>query len=500
MSMPSPRLRHPAIAAGIFLALASCGPAAPTPQAGGGIGGTGSVATVSSGPITKFGSVFVSGTEYDNTTSLYCIDDEPCSHSPAKPLKLGMVVLVNGTAAEDYATNRLGPRVAKTITYEETVEGEVQSVAADGLSLVVLGQVVHIDQKTKIDASIAGQSIINLVPNRDVVEVSGFVVGDGHILATFIELQTGTPHYEIQGIIKNHDVRNQTFQIGTLTVEYNAANISLMPPLSPSTPTWNNLVSHVRGDRWNPGGPGPSGVRLTATLLKPQALGVSDIEDAEVEGFITEIQPSGEVLINNQRITTTPSTVFEGGTAADLILDAHIEVHGRLVGGLLEAEHVSFDGTFELESNVAAINPGARSLTLIGLAGLTVYADSETAIDGEGDLRRFEDIAVGDHLKIHGRPAGSSGVLATELERSDPGSRIRLHGPVQSASAPMLAIAGSTIDTSGIAESGFTGNDGAAIGRSGFFRILSNNRNATITGFATGVTVTWTGARISSGD
>lgn len=497
--MPS-RLLHSLLGlAALFLALASCSPAAPTPQAGGGIGGTGSVATVSSGPVTKFGSVFVSGTEYDNTHTQYCIDDAPCTGT--NTLKLGMMVLVNGTASENYATNQLGLRIADTITYEETVEGEVQSVATDGLSLVVLGQVVHLDQKTKIDASIPGQSITNLVPGRDIVEVSGFIVGDGHILATFVELQTETPHYEIQGVIKNHEPARQRFEIGTLLVEYSSTtDIGPMPPLSMSAPTWNEIVVHARGDHWSPGGPGPSGAKLTATRIKPQALGVSDIEDADIEGFITRLEPSGVILIDNVRITTTASTVFEGGTRNDLTLDAHIEVHGRIVNGVLEAEHVSFEGSFELESNVASINPGARSLTLVGISGTTLYADNETAIDGEGNLHRFADIAVGDHLKIHGRPAGSTGILITELERSDPGSKVKLQGPVQSTLDPTLTIAGARINASGISNNRFIGTDGAVIGRSGFFQGLGIGRKVTVTGTAAGDTVTWTGARISAGD
>ena len=494
------RLHHHILGlAALFLAVASCSPAGPTPQAGGGIGGTGSLATVSSGPVTKFGSVFVSGTEYDNTNTLYCIDDTRCTET--NTLKLGMVVLVNGMATEDYATNQLGLRVANKITYEETVEGEVQSVAADGLSLIVLGQVVHIDQNTNIDASIPGKSIANLVPGTDVVEVSGFIVGDGHILATFIELQTGTPHYEIQGVIKNHEPAKLRFDVGTLRVEYTTTtDTSQMPPLSQSAPTWNGIVVHVRGDQWSPGGPGPSGTKLTATRTKPQTLGVSNIENAEVEGFITHMDPSGGVFIDNVRITTTPSTVFEGGTALDLILDTHIEVHGRVVNGVLEAEHVSFKGAFELESNVTSIDISARSLTLVGVTGMTLYADSRTAIDGEGNLRRFENISVGDHLKIHGRPAGSTSVIATKLERSSPGSKIKLHGPVQSVLDPTLTIAGARINASGISNNKFIGTDGTIIGRSGFFQGLGIGRKVTITGTAAGDTATWTSARISAGD
>ncbi|MFO0707656.1 MAG: DUF5666 domain-containing protein [Nitrospira sp.] len=453
------------------------------------------MATVASGPVTKFGSVFVSGTEYDNSQTLYCIDEEPCTNT--NTLKLGMIVLVNGTASETYGTNQVGGRTAEKISYEETVEGEVQTVAADGLSFGVLGQVVHIDQRTQFDAGVTiGPSLVG-----SVVEVSGFVVGDGHILATFIGLQTGTPHYEIQGPIKNHDVAKRQFLIGTLVVEYPAtADITQMPPLSSSHPTWDGLLVHVRGNQWNPGGSGSSGTRLTADRIKPQTLGVSDIEDAEVEGFITGVLGRGDVLIGNQHVTTSASTQFEGGTIDNLILDAHVEIHGRIANGILEAESITFDGMFEIESNVAALNAGARSLTLVGLTGMTLHVDSNTAIDGEGNLRRFEDITVGDHLKIHGRPSGNAGVLATELERSDPGSKVKLHGPVQSILGSVLTIAGSTIDTAAIQDNRFTRSDGTIIGRSGFFQALANDRKVTVIGTAAGSVVSWTSVRLSGGE
>src|SRR6478752_3533166 len=107
------------------LAFVSCGP---SPQATGGIGGTGSgsqVSSVSSGPVTKLGKVFVSGTEYDNSNTRYCIDGEPCTTENS--LKLGMVVEVQGT--KQSSRQSAVTRVAATITFEETVEGVVQSVA-----------------------------------------------------------------------------------------------------------------------------------------------------------------------------------------------------------------------------------------------------------------------------------------------------------------------------------------------------------------------------------
>ena len=213
MSMPS-RLRFAVLCiATVWLALPSC-----SPQAGGGIGGTGAVSSVSSGPITKFGSIYISGTEYDNADTLYCVDDEPCSQE--NTLKVGMVVLVNGILTDPSANQQAGIRVANTIIYEETVEGVVQSVARDGSSLIVLGQLIAVNDGTVIDTSIQGQSLANLTPGVDVVEVSGLVAGDGHIVATLIMRQSGTPHFEIQGAIKNHDVTAKRFEIGQLVVDY----------------------------------------------------------------------------------------------------------------------------------------------------------------------------------------------------------------------------------------------------------------------------------------
>ena len=472
----------------LFLALASC---SPSPEAGGGIGGTGSVATVSSGPVTKFGSVFVSGTEYDNSNTIYCIDEDPCSSE--NKLKLGMVVLVNGRLTEVYSTNQPSGRIADKITFEETVEGMVQSVAADGLSLIVLGQVVHVDQKTIIDSSVSGQSIGNLKPGIDRVEISGFVVSDGHILATLIAMQTGDPHYEVQGAIKNHDAKAKTFQIGALEIDYSSADISAMP--SPTSSSWNKIVVQVRGDQLSPGGSGSYGVKLAATRVKSLGLGVEDSEEAEVEGFIIQTSAPGDFFVNNLHVQTTASTVFEGGTVNDLLIGAHIEIHGQLVSGVLQAEQVSFKGDIELEANVASISTGSKTLSLAGLSGMTIQVDSNTSIEGQGNIRRFEEITVGDHLKIEGRAGGSS-LLAKEIERSGPTTGIKLAGPIRSASDPFLVIAGATIDTSSIPGSGFTGSSGTVIGRSAFFQGLKVGHKVSLKGTWTGSAVNWTSASV----
>jgi len=488
--MPS-RLLHRLLGlAALFLAIASCSPAGPAPQAGGGIGGTGSLATVSSGPVTKFGSVFVSGTEYDNTNALYCIDHDPCSRE--NRLKIGMVVLVNGTRTVEYGSNKTLTQVADTITYEETVEGVVQSVATDGLSLVVLGQAISVNQKTEIDPALQGLTPHTLNPTAVrglLVEISGFVTGDGTILATLIMSHTGLPHYEIEGEIKNHDVSNHTFEIGALLVQYTVADISQMPV--PATgKTWNGLIAFARGDQWRQGGTGPNGAELTALRVKLQGLGVADIQDAEVEDFITQVAAPGDFFVNNQHVQTTAFTTFEGGTASDLIVGAHIEVEGSVTDGILHAEHISFESEIELQSNVASIDANAKTLTLMGLVGSIIQVDAKTAIRGNGNLTRFEGILAGDHLTIHGRLNAGNIIVATELERSSSTTEITLQGPVTTVAPPALTIAGASIDTSAIPDSEFKDRSGP-IGRSGFFNSLRPGLDVKIRGRLSGSSVTW---------
>ena len=87
-------------------------------------------------------------------------------------LKLGMTVTVTGSFNGDQ-------RSASRVQQSDAVEGLVQSVAADGLSLVVMGQTVLVDNTTLIDDNIQGRNIQNLVAGTDSVEVNGHVMPNG---------------------------------------------------------------------------------------------------------------------------------------------------------------------------------------------------------------------------------------------------------------------------------------------------------------------------------
>ena len=471
----------------LFLLLASCGP---SPQAGGGIGGTGHTASVVSGPITNTGPNNVSVSDYDYNTSstVMTVDGKSGGQSD---LKKGMVVLVNATLTHNYGTNDPPQRTANRLVYEDTVEGIVQSVASDGASLVILGQTVLVNQATIIEPTVPSKNLLNLVPGQDVLEVSGFVTGDGVIVGRLIDLKTEPPDYEVKGFIKNYDAARTTFEIGSLTVNYRSADVSEMP--SQTNSSWNGLLVDVQRSHVSPGGSGPQGVRMTATRIKPEELGSEDSEGAEVEGFVTRVLGPDDFYVSNVHVLTNTGTTFEGGTLNDILVGAHLEVHGPLVGGIVNATKVEFEGETELQANVATVNSSDNTVTLTGLAGLVIQFDSKTALHGQGNPHHLADLRSGNHLHIHGRPRGGNTVLAKEVERSDPTSNVQVQGLVTSAADPTIVLLRASIDTSSIPESGFLGRY-SIIGRNAFFSGLSSGKKVALRGTALGDTITWSTA------
>jgi Domain of unknown function (DUF5666) len=255
-----------------------------------------------------------------------------------------MVVLVKATLTHNYGTNDPPQRTAHTLSYEDTVEGIVQSVAQDGSSLLALGQTVRITTKTILDASIPGQNILSLMPGRDLVEVSGFITGVGTIIATRINLKTEAPDYQVRGFIKNHDAARKTFEISSLIVDYRNADLRDMP--NHTNNLWNGLVVDVRGSQVSSGGLGSHGVRMTATKLIPDELGTADDEDnedAEIQGFVTQVVAPGDFYLGNVHVRTNAGTTVEGGILNDILVGAHLEVYGSLVGGMVTATKVEFE-------------------------------------------------------------------------------------------------------------------------------------------------------------
>lgn len=474
-------------AVGLIGLLAGCGSGtSPSGTASGSASGT----AAASGTMTGFGSLFVNGkrfeangvdAEHDGIPERCTISSDP---SERCGLKVGMTVIVSGSFSGTQ-------RSASTVRQKDAVEGLVQSVAADGLSLVVLGQTVLVDNTAIIDNNIPGQSILNLVVGTDNVEVNGHIRPDGVIQATFIERKLANVTPEVRGFVKNHDDGTKTFQIGTLTVNYAPAIINDMP--NPAGNTWNGLLVEVKGTNFTPGPNVLTQGTLVATKVELENQIVGEVDEFEIEGFVTQVLGPGDFFIGNRHVQTTSATEFRGGTIDEIVVGAKLSAEGRLANGILTAKHVKFHESVKLEGDIAAINVAANTFTITGLPGVTVTVNRQTEFraNGSGVATDLNDLSVGDHVRVRGRATGTDAVIATRVERRSPDDEVVLQGTIQAAANPNLTILGVTVNTAGVSENDFKGLDDAVIGRAAFFNAVKVGALVKVKGRLTAGVVTW---------
>lgn len=374
-------------------------------------------------------------------------------------------------------------RSASAVLQKDVVEGLVQSVAADGLSLIVRGQTVFVDNRTAIDDNIPGRSILNLVPGTDHVEVNGHIRPNGVIQATFIEKKLINVTPEVRGFVTNHNDGAKTFQIGALTVNYTTALINNMP--NPSGSSWNGLLVEVKGTAFT-----ATTATLTATNVEPENQGIGNqVDEFEVEGYVTQVRGAGNFSIGNTRVQTTGSTAFRGGTIDEIVVGAKLSAEGRWENGILIAtKHVKFHESVKLEGDIETI--GSNSFRLTGLPGVTVSVNGQT----EFKDTNFEGLSSGDHVRVRGRLSGPNSVIATRVELRSGDNDLDLQGPVQSIAGNVIVILGVSVDTSTISQ--FESVRGSSMNRTGFLAEVKANALVKVKGNLNGSTVRWDEAEL----
>ncbi len=467
---------------GVAGILAACGSEeAPSVSASG--SGSGSAST--SGTVTDFGSVFVNGKKFeaDNVEVRRDGVTERCTINPVTTcgFKKGMVVTVNGSFNGSQHT-------ASSVQQKDAVEGLVQSVAVDGLSLVVMGQTVVIDNTTLIDDNIPGRNIQNLVAGTDNVEVNGHIRPNGIIQATFIEKKLVGVTPEVRGFVNNHASGSATFRIGTLTVNYSGADISDMPV--PNGNNWDGRFVEVKGSNFV-----SATTTLIATTVEPENQGLGNaIDEFEVEGFVTQAgTPNGSVInfsIGTTPVRTTASTEFRGGTVDEIVVGAKLSAEGQFDGSMLIAEHVKFHESVRLEGD-ATITGSTLSLT--GLSDVTITVNSQTELKDAGNTITSNDLQ-GNHVRVRGRVIGPHTVVATRIQVRSSDDDVDLQGPVQSITGNVITILGVSVDTSVINQ--FESVSGTSMSRAGFLAAVSVNSLVKVKGALSGTTVVWEEAEL----
>lgn len=413
---------------------------------------------VSAGTVIGFGSIFVNGVEFETDTAEFDIDEDTIGSSQ-DDLEVGDNVIVTFDPA-------VAGNIAQTVFSDEAVEGPIDSIDLVAGSLVVAGQTVLTDAATSFDNNIPGASLGGLNPG-DFVEVSGLFDSAGAIRATRIELKPPIPgDVEVHGQVEALDSISMTFMINALVVDFGAVPAIIDDDFLGMT-FGNGDFVEVKGMNFDAGG------ALLATKIEPDGPGLAaagidldafDEIEAELEGFITRFVSATDFDVATFPVTTTATTVFEGGTAADLGLNVKVEVEGDVIDGILVADKVDIrrSNNLRVVALVDQVDPddpmNPQTGTLVVL-GVTVRVDTLTRVEDKSDadvpMFNLGDVNVNDYVEVRGGadPSGGADIVASLLERDDlpngPGEDTELRGFVDTVGVTSFTIAGVTIETDG---------------------------------------------------
>ena len=323
------------------------------PSCGGGGGGgdtagvdTGGTGAFSSGRITGFGSVIVTGVRYEDNAARIGADEGDVVLT-ADDLRLGMVVRVQAGAITAGSGDILPSASATAITVESQIKGPVQSKTAPD-TLVVFGQTVKVDGATVFEPGLTFAAITE----GNVLEVSGFADAAGVVTATRIQRENNANEFKVRGAIANLDANLRTFTIGAVKFIYpTAARL-------PSAALQNGLFVRVRTQT----APDANGNWVVNRIDVRNAF--DDRSEAEVQGIL--VSTGGVLSVNG--ITLDVSRLAAG--AATALVGRRVEAEGQLVNGTLVVREIKLDdGSPEVDvrGTLADVNTTAQTFAVRGV-------------------------------------------------------------------------------------------------------------------------------------
>ena len=153
--------------------------------------------------------------------------------------------------------------------------------------------------------------------------------------------------------------------------------------------------------------------------------------------------------MGQHHVTTSASTQYQNGTAADLAVSRILEVEGSVgAGGTIVADRITFreDGGLQLSGAAQAVDPAAQTFELLGM---TIKVNDLTRFDDRtSNTERFSlaDIHAGDFLDVRAYQSGGA-TIATYVTREPTQSELDLRGVLQAPALPQFTLLGQTILT-----------------------------------------------------
>jgi hypothetical protein len=377
----------------LSLLLAACGGGVET-------GGTGGIGSYVEGPISGFGSIFVNGVRFDDSSAR--VEDADGNVVSRDQLRLGMRVEVDSGDIADDGSGRAA--IATRVRFTNEVVGPVTGVGALGGSIEVLGQFVRITAATVVDGVAGGTAALGI---GDIVEVSGFVEPGlllDRYVATRIEKRGSAPAaYRARGLVRDLDAATRTLRVGTQ--HFDLAATGVPAGLAEGQFVRMTVATAQVAGRW------------PVMTIVVETRRVADRDEAEVEGLITSLSSAVRFAVNGIAVDATGATFDDG--SAGVVLGARVKVRGRSSGGELIAERVelrsdddAFNDGIELRDQIVGLDTTAQTFRV---RGVTVFYG--TLPPPRFDHGTVDDLADGVRVRVRAElSADRTRVVATRIE------------------------------------------------------------------------------------
>nr|MBA2491082.1 hypothetical protein [Gammaproteobacteria bacterium] len=324
----SKHARLNAVVVAAVILLTACG------GGGGQLAGISGTGITSSGTVTGFGSVIVNGVEFDTGGAKIIVDGKRAS--PAA-LRVGQIVTVTGVLETETSG------VAETVVFNRLLDGPIAAKDSANRLVTALGQTVLIDDTTRFD----GVRFADLA-EQNLILVSGFIDENGNVVATYMRrgavVFDFNTRIDVEDTLSNLNMAAQTFDVGSLSVNYGGADINEAAGALREGATVEifGMLSAQTGI-------------LTAdsvTVIDP--ILAAPGTRVELEGIIANFAGRADFTIGGQPIDAS-AAVQEDNTGQTLGVGVTLEVEGVIADdGVLVAESFAIRPSSDIRIEAAA--------------------------------------------------------------------------------------------------------------------------------------------------
>lgn len=318
-------------------------------------------AVVSVGVSTAANSVIVNGVRYRTDNVRVFINGQAGNLADIQP---GYVVAVTGAINADGVTG-----TADTIDYQTTLRGPIDGVDVQAGRISMVGQTVHTYQGTVFDQGIDPQSVAGLAVGSR-IEVSGFPMASGEVLATRIEIAAPGSEVRLFGPVSGLNMADLLFNINRQIVDYGSTAVIDLPGGMPedgsSLLAIGSLVDGILVAE-----------ELAGAAQLPPVLGLR----IHISGLVTRFGSATDFDVDGIPVTSSVGTRYSRGSASDLSLDTWVVVDGDVVAGYrVLARQVTF---IDITSETDTLRYGFQDfnqLTVDGVFDATISSDADYSV------------------------------------------------------------------------------------------------------------------------